>query len=487
MIQVQIETHEPNAEFAKLLDELKNLLARFSGTPVQRMTPDMTIYQLGLDSINVIQLVATLNTENGMSVSAADILERPKLSELAILLEQHPERSELNPKFDFESFETFCRSQICAEFELGEVESIRPCTPVQMGLLAQFLQSKDDYINAMGYKIDDGYDAPSVVKAWQMLTAAHPMLRMGFVPIEHSDFSFATITYREHAKPAWIEIIENKLDLETLRIESAMKFHANIGDPPWRAILSHTPGGVDMQLVMFHGLYDAHSLQIILSDLRAVLQNTNISPPRPIDNLLEKLLLSSIPQTKQGKHTDLDATSSFWRNHLVAASSGRFPCLTPLRSSTRRTAQRSKPCSIPLKELTTGCKRLGITLQAAGQGVWARLLSAYIGDLSVVFGTVLSGRDVGADADGIAFPTIVTLPIAVDTDKSTEEMLSAIMNYNASVRRYQFSPPSHIQRWVGRPNEVLFDTVFALQRHPDNTSQSALKPVEEISTAEVRT
>jgi hypothetical protein len=100
---------------------------------------------------------------------------------------------------------------------------------------------------------------------------------------------------------------------------------------------------------------------------------------------------------------------------------------------------------------------------------------------------VLSGRDVTADADRIAFPTIVTLPIAVDTDKSTKEMLSAIMNYNASVRRYQFSPLNRIQRWVDRLNEIMFDTIFALQKLPDIiTSQSGWNPTEEISTSEVK-
>lgn len=483
---VQTESHQPTVESSKLTlaqDELRNFMARFSGTPVQRVSPDMTIYQLGLDSVSVVQLVAMLNLEKGISVSAADILERPKLSELMILLEQQQDsekRSDLNPKFDFESFETSCRSQICAELELGDVESVHPCTQVQIGLLAQFLQSKDDYINAMAYELDDGYDTSIVMKAWQVLASVHPTLRMGFVPIEHQEFSFAMITYQVHAKRPWIEIRQNKSDLETLRIESAMKFHAMISDPPWRVLLSRTPGGVYMQLVMFHGLYDAHSLHIIFSDLRTVLENASIPSPRSTDNLLEKILLSSILQT------NLDAASSFWKTHLLGASSCRFPCLTPLRSSMCITAHLSKSCSVPLKELTAECKRLGITLQAAGQGAWAQLLSAYTGDLSVVFGTVLSGRDVATDADGIAFPTIVTLPIAVDTDKSTKEMLSAITNYNASARRYQFSSLSRIQRWVGHPNEVMFDTIFALQKLPDTTPQSAWKPTEEISTAEVR-
>jgi ferricrocin synthase len=485
---IQIENHQSTAKFLKLTvaqEKLRNFLAHFSGTPVQRINPDMTIYQLGLDSINVVQLVSMLNKEKDISVSAADILERPKLSELMTLLEQQPELRDLKPKFDFESFETSCRSQIYVELEPEELELVRPCTPVQMGLLAQFLQSKDDYINAMGYELDGYFDISSVMKAWQVLATIHPTLRMGFVPIEDSNFSFAAVTYRTHAKRPWIEFEEIKSDLETLRIESAMKFLTKLSDPPWRVLVSRAPRGIYMQLVMFHGLYDAHSLQIILSDLRTVLQNTSIPPPRRTDDLLEKILLSSIPQRKQGNHTSFDAASSFWKSHLAEASSGRLPCLNPLRSTTGRTAHLSKPCSIPLKELTAGCKNLGITLQAAGQGVWARLLSAYVGDLSIVFGTVLSGRDVIADADSIAFPTIVTLPIAVNTGKSTGEMLSAIMSYNASVRRYQFSPLNHVQRWIGRPNEVMFDTIFALQKLPDITSQSAWRPAEEISTSEV--
>ena len=484
---IQIENHEPNAKFAKLSlaqEEVRNLLARFSGTPVQRITSDTTIYQLGLDSISVIQLVAMLNKEKSISVSAADILERPKLSKLAMLLENQQQLSDLTSRFDFESFEASYRSQVSVELELADVESVRPCTPMQMGLLAQFLQSKNNYINAMGYELD-GYDTSMVTRAWQVLAATHPILRTSFAPIENTDFSFAMISYRVHAKRPWIEVMESKLDLETLRTESAEKFKSELGNPPWRVLLSKTPRGVYMQLVMFHGLYDAHSLQIILSDLRVALQSTSIIPPQPADHLLEEILLSSFPQKKEGKNTNLDSASSFWRRHLLGASSGRFPCLIPLRSSTGRTAHLSKSCSIPLKELTAGCKNIGITLQAAGQGAWARLLSAYIGDSNVVFGFVLSGRDVTAEADSIAFPTIVAIPIAVDTGKSTKEMLSAITNYNASARRYQFSPLNRIQRWIGRLNEVLFDTIFVLQKSSGTASQSAWIPTEEISTAEV--
>ncbi|TKA79010.1 hypothetical protein B0A49_02271 [Cryomyces minteri] len=40
-----------------------------------------------------------------------------------------------------------------------------------------------------------------------------------------------------------------------------------------------------------------------------------------------------------------------------------------------------------------------------------------------------------------------------------------MMESNSAIQRHQFTPLSKIQQWTGNPNEALFDTIFAYQKH----------------------
>ncbi|KAK5005866.1 hypothetical protein LTR16_006050, partial [Cryomyces antarcticus] len=84
--------------------EMQNILSRLSGTPMERMSRDTTLYQLGLDSISAVQVAAQLR-KKGYTVSAADVIERPSSAELLPLLQSQgrPHTGE-HSDFDFNAF-----------------------------------------------------------------------------------------------------------------------------------------------------------------------------------------------------------------------------------------------------------------------------------------------------------------------------------------------------------------------------------------------
>jgi hypothetical protein len=128
---------------------------------------------------------------------------------------------------------------------------------------------------------------------------------------------------------------------------------------------------------------------------------------------------------------------------------------------------------------------LGYSIQAVGQAAWARILSAYLGEESVCFGVVLSGRDAIPDADLVAFPCLITVPFGFTmTDKTNDALVQAAMRFNSSVRKHQLNRISDIQRWTKR--DVLFDTIFAYQKTIDESAVPQWEVIEEISTDEVR-
>ncbi|KAK3065678.1 hypothetical protein LTR53_018151, partial [Teratosphaeriaceae sp. CCFEE 6253] len=103
------------------------------------------------------------------------------------------------------------------------------------------------------------------------------------------------------------------------------------------------------------------------------------------------------------------------------------------------------------------------TAQAVGQATWACLLSAYIGEPSVTFGTVFSNR-VGSASEATAFPSLSTVPIACSTDKTYDEIVADMVSYNASAHRHRKTPLADIQRLAGDAQRPLFDTIFVYQK-----------------------
>jgi hypothetical protein len=123
-------------------------------------------------------------------------------------------------------------------------------------------------------------------------------------------------------------------------------------------------------------------------------------------------------------------------------------------------------------------------VQAVGQAAWARILSGYLGEESVCFGVVLSGRDMTPEADRVAFPCLVTIPFGTTvTDKSNDELVQDAMLFNKSVRKHQFNRLRDIQRWTNL--DVLFDTIFAYQKTSGSRLKSGWEVLEEISSDEV--
>ena len=119
----------------------------------------------------------------------------------------------------------------------------------------------------------------------------------------------------------------------------------------------------------------------------------------------------------------------------------------------------------------------GLTLNTITQGVWALLLSRYSGEPDVVFGVVTSGRPSnlpGAlDAVGLFINTL-PLRVLVAPEKDIITWLTEIQDWNAELRRHEYSTLAQIQSWsdvpAGRP---LFESLFSFETYPLGGSEQS--------------
>jgi amino acid adenylation domain-containing protein len=444
--------------WSKLESQIRNVLAQLSKTSLQNISPSATIYQLGLDSISAVQIATSLRRK-GYPVSAADVMRYTSCVDLANYLTRAPTvLSTAAPRFDFDQFDKKYRKQVLAKCNIDskDLDAIRPCTPLQRGMISQFL-AKDGtvYLNYLRLRLHHDLDFGAMREAWNTIMKSHPILRTGFVHLDEKEYPFVMVHYGPDVitLPWRFDNSPETIDhwLQKLQRRGITELHR----PLWeiRPITEHDINYLD--IAIFHPLFDAHSLQIILRDVVAIHRGELAGIPISLEPVVDAILHLSSDHGEQG--------TTFWTNLGNGATTCRFPNLASLKLDpvppevcVHRSAQ-------ALALMKHGCQLANTTLQAAGIASWLYLLSAYTGEREVACGVVLSGRTLEAVEDAV-FPCINTVPFVHTITADLKETLIAVTALNADIQQHQHVPLSDIQRSMGFPNEALFDTIFAYQR-----------------------
>ena len=434
-------------------EKVRDIIAKFTTVSKEDIKKSTSIYRLGLDSINAVQ-VATLLRNESWSVAASDVLQYPSIAALSAHIGSlsSSEKKEKVAEFDFASFGDKHKMNVLAKIgkEEEEVEDINPCTGVQSGMLAQTLHSGGkEYVNSFCMELADGTVVQKMKGAWETITKACEMLRTGFIGLEDQQYPFAMVTYKDLPLP-WKEVV-SEAELADVAMD-----HKALEQAPW--MLEHFKRG-DKDIIRFtahHALYDAASLQLFLGDVEAAYEGLKIAPYSPIRSVLGPLLAAN-----QGKEEE---AKKFWTEE-VTIHPHRFPDLTPLRVTSTKSFAQTGVSTLSLTEIEELAKQQGVSVQAAGQAAWGRLLSMYTGEPSVTFGVTLSGKSIfdSAENDRVAFPTIVTLPVSCDVVGDNKALLQASMKGNTGLSKWQFTPLTSIARWSCIEG-AMFDTLFAYQK-----------------------
>ncbi|KAI9704351.1 MAG: hypothetical protein M1836_007213 [Candelina mexicana] len=448
------------------------VFSNLSGIDERSIGHNMTIYELGFDSISAGQVAAQLRTE-GIAISTGDVIEHPTIRQLAILSArtdrpQVPERS----KFDFAAFDKKHRTAVCDSLMVRseDIQVIRPCTPVQAGMVAQFLHSGGDvYFNSLTMRLAQDANISTLKDAWDAVKAKYQMLRTGFANVNDVDHPFAMLTYHGNAAGLpWSESYTPLLKPSATvkqEIRASTDAHRLLHLPSWRLLLEENLGIRYLHLSALHALYDAQVLQMILADVASLYHGRRTSIETPIEPTIGMIL--------DGSRSDNVTDMEFWRTYGTETYINRFPNLAPLVESSKTTRVLARTCSYTQSHLQDTCRQRGVTVQAAGQAAWSRILSAYTGDVKPAPSTeidsqltmaVFSGRNKLASAERVAFPCITTLPMSCKVQGSNDGLIQQIMSNTTALMRRQFTPLAKIQRMLGHPNEALFDSIFAYQK-----------------------
>ncbi|KAI9741494.1 MAG: hypothetical protein M1818_004300 [Claussenomyces sp. TS43310] len=445
-----------NTEMISTELQIRHAFANFTDVPADRIGTRTNIYRIGIDSISAVQIAAALR-RSGHQIVASDILEHVNVERLAkYLVAKATQRNVKRVEFDFDSFDKKHRLSICSRLNISPqyVDSVRPCTPVQCGMLAQSLHSDGkEYINSICMNLLPTTSVKKLRAAWKSTMDQHEMLRTGFVEMDTSNYQFAMITYaKEQVFLPWSEMSDCKHELSSVSQHMVVQ---QLSSLPWRLQITRTDGITQLYFTAHHALYDARSLELILSDVtRAYALVERIEHPQ-INPMLGAIL--------QAGEDNTEDRQNFWEKQN-SITFNKFPSLTPLHETSEKSFVTERTSKFSMSQLEKSCKRHDVSIQGLGQAAWARLLSAYIGETSVTFGVTFSGRSVIEDADSVPFPSIVTLPVTCRVTGVNQALLSKMMHLNAKIHKHQFTPLSDIKKWSEDRGGKMFDTLFAYQK-----------------------
>ncbi|KAH6609950.1 non-ribosomal peptide synthetase [Trichoderma cornu-damae] len=454
------ESHLDSKEWTEPQAKIRKVLSSLSGIPIQKIRHDTSIFQLGLDSINAVQ-VASMLRRQGFAVSASDVIECQNVARLADRISVITEGNEPISGYDLDKTSKEISSQVTHKLsDATALEATLPSTPLQCAMLASFIQSQGrNYLNLLSYEVDSSVSKDDLAAAWTSLRILHPMLRTGFVAIQHQHSSFAMLRY-----PSASETVETTCVISSMvsqdgllewKEREAETILNSLHLPPWRVSLVQDDGGLIMNILIHHALYDAHSLDQMLDELSKLLGGQNTGHIQPIEPTLKEILSKSLSHPSDAQE--------FWQDKAELAVVNTFPVMTPLREDARTIISHEIKSSMALSTLQLATQKQGISIQAIIQAAWTRILSSYLGEESVVFGVTLSGRGMDEMEDA-PLPCMNTIPVIASNQPSNAQLTRYMMEFNSGAYRHQYVPLTQIQKWLSHPATPVFDTILVYQK-----------------------
>lgn len=442
-------------------DILRQTISALAEVEESAVTPDSSVFELGLDSIEAIKLSSRLRQQS-INLSVSDIMRNPTIRKLDLFLRTlSTQPEELMGQDSFAEFETRIRgawNPRTHNWIEDEIEAIYPTTPLQEAMIAHTLASDYKlYFNHDILVLEPWVDLRRLRSAWATVARHSEILRTTFFNateiLPGSLCTFGQLVHKQSELSLGEVTMAPDGDLDKALkavMQQALESADMMKEPPFKITVVHRAKARYLVLSMSHALYDGWSIGLLHDDVRSAYHGQPTKRP------------SCRPILKNIYKGNRDDTERFWRQALTGASATRLPAIRTgtFQPATHRVERLS---ALPLSGIRSFCKQMGVTVQSLGQMCWALVLAHFLGEPDVMFGTVVSGRDFDS-ADEIMFPAMNTIPVRASIRGTYKEMLQDIQKNSADVMKYQYTPLRQIQRLVDSNGQCLFDTLFIYQR-----------------------
>ena len=289
-------------------------------------------------------------------------------------------------------------------FDVGNVEDIYPCSPMQTELVRS--QAKDcgyyeveTISEVISLDTSRPVDPQRLQYAWELVVDRHATLRTLFVESVSTKGRFDQVVL-SHITPRTVLLTseEDGQVLEAFMKQAPIKYREPL--PPHRLTICQTSqGNVFCKLEISHAIVDGTSVPLILHDLNLAYHGNLSTGKKP--------LYSSYIQYLQSKPY---RGFEYWKSSLSQMQSCHMPVSLKEkeRAGEHRTVDIKRFQSAKIRAI---CGKHSVTTSTLFHLVWAMVLRRYAKTDSVTFGYLVSGRETPVpriqDAVGLFFYTLV--------------------------------------------------------------------------------
>jgi amino acid adenylation domain-containing protein len=317
-----------------------------------------------------------------------------------------------------------------------------PATDLQ----AAFIQSGQSTIHY--FETWHVEDLPVLKYAWKTVLATEPIFQTAF---EEAGPSAYVMRKQDFTFP-WTEVVtfnrktyEEELAIVEGQSRPTFVFKSVVYKAPG-SNSRHSESEATIILSIHHALLDGFAMERLVSKVRRVAAGqTGVQAG--------KSFLAIARELEMVKRNNGAAARKYWNNRVqghVEAATG--PGLRrPMQEAGESGGQQIRhEVNVDFEHLSRRLqeksKQLGVTVAAFFHAAWAIVQAMYADSSKVVFGTIMSGRNIALDdIDTVIGPLLNSLPlhVCVDEGMNTDEMVQRVFRDLVQLSCYQWSTPEH--------------------------------------------
>ncbi|KAJ4313054.1 Non-ribosomal peptide synthetase [Neodidymelliopsis sp. IMI 364377] len=383
-------------------DVLLAVLSRILGMPKGDISSSDSFFELGGDSIGAMRLVSDARTQ-GLNISVAQVFQSKSLSELASLAEE-TKSGEAGPDIDapFVALGAdagkFSADRMVSYLENPEwdIVDIYPTRPLQQLAVEGTVDLPRYSLRYELIKFAAAIDHEKLEQACQELVTRNEVLRTVFVVDGGKTLG---LVVRDMKVPYSEVVVSEGEDINAFAhtyvqqdIE-APKPHGSsfVG---FTFFTSPSTGASTLAFRISHAQYDEICLPLLFDQLSALYAGTSVVETLPFTKHVNHVVLNNIPKS-----------IPYWQSLLAESQMSVLNPSIPL--------QAKKMADIYL-EFDISARPKDITIGSLPTAAWSLVLANRLNTKDVVFGEVVTGRNLGApSADRIFGPTWQYIPFRV--------------------------------------------------------------------------
>ncbi|KAF2153761.1 peptide synthetase [Myriangium duriaei CBS 260.36] len=445
------QTQYDSGSMRPTAEKIRDAVAQVAKVPASNVLKSTRLENLGIDSISAIKVSSILRKQS-IALSVSKIIEAGTVGKMADFAGEGQSRLTSTKNGDTDHVADLIRRKGFTSQSLGldgaDIERLMPASAGQVYLLSAWLSSRGSlFCPTFTYRLEGIHDIHAIYTAWDTLVDKHPILRTTFVATHDNEVPFVQAIHK-HRDTA------SRANGTADSVTTTRQLYAGL------KVINANSGNL-LKVSLHHALYDAVSLNLLMQEMAAILDNKR---SKQLETGLNSFLSISVSEKSR------EQQQQYWKRYLDGVQ-----CSSVQAKYAGRRIEVFDPVVFELHDKDEATLRQhGISIQALFFAVYAQLYANAQGAPSdVVIGIYLANRSHSEDLSRLVAPTVNVLPLRVATGfknltsvaRQVQQDLQAISNPENSATSLW-----DIQRWTN----VTIDTFVNFIKLPHADDDGAL-------------